>query len=105
MKPHKLILIENHTDYYIPEGNYSLIYSNNWQLSNERADEIYNYLLSKGINSDKAINDMKILSDTIKKLENDYRSLKRKVVRLEKISHEPRKFVTCQKCNNKIKEL
>ena len=53
--PHKLILIESHTDNALPTGYNSIVYSDNWKLSLARADETFNYLLSKGISAEKII--------------------------------------------------
>jgi flagellar motor protein MotB len=52
---HKLILIESHTDNALPTGYNSIVYSDNWKLSLARADETFNYLLSKGISAEKII--------------------------------------------------
>jgi len=40
----------------------------------------------------------------IRNLTNQIRGLSSKVIRLEKLAHEPREFVRCNECKCKIKE-
>ena len=40
----------------------------------------------------------------VKNNTNKIRTLSTKISRLEKLAHEPREFVRCEICNNKIKE-
>ena len=37
-------------------------------------------------------------------LDKKVEELEDKIVKLERVAHEPRKFVNCNTCNNKIKE-
>ena len=46
----------------------------------------------------------KKMQNSIKKIAREIRSVRAKVSRLEKVAHEPRKFVICEDCRNKIKE-
>ena len=40
----------------------------------------------------------------IRNLTNQIRGISAKVSRLENLSHEPREFVRCNECKNKVKE-
>ena len=53
--PYKLVLIESHTDNALPLGMSSLVYADNWKLSVARANEIFDYLLFQGIESEQLI--------------------------------------------------
>ena len=46
----------------------------------------------------------KKMQSSIKKIAREIRSVRARVCRIEKVAHEPRKFVRCEDCQNKIKE-